>query len=247
MSAGKSLLLVALSATAVGAQVPDKFTNLKVLPKDIDKPELVQMMRGFSFSVGVRCNHCHAAAKGTAEGADGPLDFASDDKEAKRTARVMMQMVHAINHDHLSRLATPPPVAVDCVSCHRGLPQPRPVNAVVAAAIEKKGLPEALKLYRDLRKKYYGGAQYDFTETPLNQLGEALMAKDKALEAAAVMELNAELNKPLSGWAMAVMAMAHQGAGETDKAIADFRRALELNPNNKWAQAELDKLLQKKK
>src|SRR6187402_2128823 len=37
-----------LAATSASAQIPDKFTNLKVLPKDTPKPELVKIMRGFA-------------------------------------------------------------------------------------------------------------------------------------------------------------------------------------------------------
>jgi hypothetical protein len=50
------LLLVA----AALAQVPDKFTNLQVFPKDISSKELISTMRGFCFSLGVRCEYCHA-------------------------------------------------------------------------------------------------------------------------------------------------------------------------------------------
>jgi len=35
-------------ATAASAQVPEKFTNLKVLPQDIGRGELVGIMRGYA-------------------------------------------------------------------------------------------------------------------------------------------------------------------------------------------------------
>ncbi|HXV14001.1 MAG TPA: c-type cytochrome, partial [Candidatus Krumholzibacteria bacterium] len=46
-------------AVPAPAQIPDTFTNLKVLPKDIQKAELVGIMRGFSMALNVRCTHCH--------------------------------------------------------------------------------------------------------------------------------------------------------------------------------------------
>ena len=46
------------------AQLPDKFTNLKVLPKDISKAELQSTMRGFAFALNVRCEHCHVEKPG---------------------------------------------------------------------------------------------------------------------------------------------------------------------------------------
>jgi len=39
-------MFVLVAATA-HAQIPDKFTNLKVLPKDTPKPELVKIMRQY--------------------------------------------------------------------------------------------------------------------------------------------------------------------------------------------------------
>ena len=49
------LLCLALPATA---QIPDSFDNLQVLPGDISKPELMDIMRQFAGDLGVRCNHC---------------------------------------------------------------------------------------------------------------------------------------------------------------------------------------------
>jgi hypothetical protein len=40
-------------------QIPDKFTNLKILPSGVPRAELVRVMREFASALGVRCNHCH--------------------------------------------------------------------------------------------------------------------------------------------------------------------------------------------
>jgi hypothetical protein len=48
-----------LGASVAIAQIPDKFTNLQVLPKDVAKRELVAAMRGIASDLGVRCAHCH--------------------------------------------------------------------------------------------------------------------------------------------------------------------------------------------
>ena len=79
---------------SASAQIPDKFTNLRILPKTIAKDDLVSTMRQFSIGLGVRCNYCHAqgdSAKGKG------LDFASDAKKEKGIARGMMKMVDKIN------------------------------------------------------------------------------------------------------------------------------------------------------
>jgi hypothetical protein len=54
-----ALGILLLAGTPAAAQFPDKFTNLKVLPKDISKRELESTMRGFAFALSVRCDHCH--------------------------------------------------------------------------------------------------------------------------------------------------------------------------------------------
>ena len=95
------VVLLVIGLPVAQAQIPEEFTNLKVLPEDISKGELVGIMRGMAGGLGVRCNHCH-------QGPDNlqGMDFATDDKESKRTARAMMIMMNAINKDHLAKLET---------------------------------------------------------------------------------------------------------------------------------------------
>ena len=228
-------LLLLLSAGAI-AQIPDKPTNLQVLPKDMPTGQLMGIMRGFSFALGARCNDCHVGK--TSAMAD--INFASDDLETKKTARKMLQMVAAINKDYVGD------GRVECVTCHRGLRKPQTLQAVLSEELEKKDLVSALALYRDLRKKYYGGAQYDFSETAMNQLVEVLGRQHKVKEAAAFMELNAE-NATLTGWGKNLLAMAHKANGETDKAIADFQKIVDANPNDAWAKQQLEELKGAKK
>ena len=81
----------------MGAFMPIKqeriYKNLKVLPKDISKEDLGTVMDGFKTSLGVKCNYCHAPS----ETEKGKLDFASDAKPEKGTARMMMLMTAKIN------------------------------------------------------------------------------------------------------------------------------------------------------
>lgn len=228
-------LLFALmtAAICVSAQVPDKFTNLQVLPKDIPKPELMNLMRSFSFSLGARCVSCHV---GKDNGSLDGMDFAADDKDTKKTARDMLRMVAKINADYIPKSAR-----VECVTCHRGISKPRTLQAALSEELEKKDLAAAIALYRDLRKQYYGGAQYDFSETSLNLLAESLGRQHKVKEAAAFMELNAE-NTALTRWGKNLLAMAHRANGETAKATADFQKIVDENPNDAWAKQQLTEL-----
>jgi tetratricopeptide (TPR) repeat protein len=220
---------------AAQAQLPDKFTNLKVLPKDISKAELQSMMRGFAFALNVRCEHCHVEKPG---GKKFEMDFAADDKEPKKTARLMIEMVATINRDYINKVSTTP-ISVQCVTCHHGLTEPRTLNSVLAEAIEKKGIDSAVALYHELRQKYYGSGQYDFGETSLNQLSESLLAQKKNKEAMTIMEMSFDSNHPDSVWSYHMLAMAHQANGQIDRAIADYRKVLELHPDDTWAKDQI--------
>ena len=116
--------LALVAVTGVRAQVPQKFTNLQVLPKDIPPAELVATMKSFAQGLGVRCEHCHVG-----EGNDlSKFDFAADTKPTKATARKMIRMATALN----TEVATIMPPAADasgaarvtCFTCHRGAAKP---------------------------------------------------------------------------------------------------------------------------
>lgn len=111
------------SFTGARAQEHEGFKNLKVFPEDIQKKDLVNSMKSFARSLGVRCSHCHVG-----EGDDlSTYDFPSDEKRAKNVARKMIQMVRSVNTDTIAKLppkkaraADAKPVRVRCVTCHRG-------------------------------------------------------------------------------------------------------------------------------
>ena len=86
-------------------------------------------MQQFTMGLGVMCEHCHVPQAGAQPGANGqiPMDFASDDKQEKKTARVMMKMVMDINARLGSELGKPAAsvVQVQCMTCHRGSAIPK--------------------------------------------------------------------------------------------------------------------------
>ena len=252
MSRTKAGLVSLLIAAGMGscfaaftnAQEPEKkLTNLHFFPKTTKYDDLIQVMRGFSFSLGVRCEYCHAQQPGTTS--HDKLDFPSDEKDTKKIARDMLRMVDSINQDYITKLGSHTENRVSCVTCHHGLGKPKGIAPTLNETLETKGIPDAIAQYKDLRKKYYGGAQYDFSETPLNQLSENLTRSGKAKEAVAIMEMNAELNAPISGWGSSVIAMAYVANKDVEKAKAEFQKMLEKNPQNAWAKKELEQLNQK--
>ncbi len=93
--AGLVWIAALVLAAPLAAQLPDSFENLEVLSKDIGQRELIEVMKGFSGALGVRCQHCHVGEEGK------PLsdfDFVSDERPAKDAARVMIRMTEKINN-----------------------------------------------------------------------------------------------------------------------------------------------------
>ncbi len=228
---------LALLAAPTIAQIPEEFTNLQVFPKDIEQRRLVGAMRGFSSALGVRCNHCHVGD--SADSLEG-YDFASDDKEAKKTARVMMQITREINGKLLPRIGKESPRQVSCVTCHRRLATPETLGEVLSAAVEKGGVAGALDEYRELREEYYGQGVYDFSPRPLNRLAENLARQGDDVDGAlAVMKLNIELH-PEAVNSHLMLGRLYLAKGDRASAIAAFERALAIEPDNRWAKRQLE-------
>jgi hypothetical protein len=222
-----------------GAQIPDAYTNLEVLPRDISKADLVNRMREVAGSLGVRCHHCHVGP----ENLQG-MDFATDEKPAKRTARVMMKMVEEINAKLLKPIETgrAETTKVRCVTCHRGVTVPEYIDEIVTRAIETKGVDAALAEYRELREKYYGSAAYDFSQGPLNVIVERLAGQKKVDDAFTVARTNVELH-PNDAYPQVLLARLHLLRGERDPAVAALRKAVEIDPANAWVKKQLDELV----
>lgn len=219
--------LLAFAAVPAGAQIPDQFTNLKVLPKDIAKRELVGMMRGFATGLGVRCNHCHVGEDPSSlEG----YDFASDDKEAKRTARVMMKMVREINGTFLPQTGLENPAQVECVTCHRGILEPQSLARLLLAVAESDGAEAAAARYRELRAEHYGSGAYDFSPRTLHEVSETLAQTD--LDAALTLaRLSLEFD-PDVAYSHLVVGQVLLFKGEVEAGLASLEKAIALEPDN---------------
>jgi hypothetical protein len=240
-----TVLLVALTilcggAVAQGRFPPDSFTNLKVLPKDIDQRTLVNTMRGFAQALGVRCVHCHVGR------ADQPLDsvnFASDDKRPKRVARVMMDMVMHINGEHLAEVTDRPAprVEVRCATCHRGLARPRLLDDELTLVLADSGIDVAARRYRELRQRYYGSGAYDFQEGVLNQLARAEAQDRRPVNALGLLKLNAEFY-PRSTAIPFLSGEVYLQMGDTATALASYRDALARDSTNEAARRRIGAL-----
>jgi len=207
------------------AQEQEKFTNLKVLPKDVSPEELRATMGQFTRALGVRCNFCHAAKAG-----EQRLDFALDDKPEKKTARAMMQMTHDLNDKYLGALEDRgnPPVKVGCFTCHHGTNRPRTLQDVLKTAYAHGGVDSTRARYSSLHDRYYGSAAYDFGEVPLSDAALALADSGHVADAANLLALNVEMN-PKSMFAQhqaaagnVLLAFSEQGG---DSGVAVYQRS----------------------
>jgi tetratricopeptide (TPR) repeat protein len=203
-----AILVCATAAMAIGAPAslqaqfpPDSFINLEVLPRDIQPDSLVRMMAGFTRALGVRCTHCHVGEEGQ------PLetyDFAADDKAPKHKARVMIEMLGRINGQHLAALEdrADPPLRVECVTCHRGVREPRQLQQILLGTYSVAGLDSVLAVYQNLRQRYHGRAAYDFGEVALADVASGVAAQGNVADAERLHALNVEMN-PTSNFAKA--------------------------------------------
>jgi Arc/MetJ family transcription regulator len=239
-------LSVVLCSIAVGApsrlsaQIPQKFENLQVFPHDIARDSLLQVMRGFSFALGVRCQHCHSGGDGISfEG----VNFASDDKVAKQKARFMLRMVDSLNTRVLAALParSSPIVEIECVTCHRGLARPSTLEKTLAATIRERGVDSAVAQYRALRRGAIELGRYNFGEWSLNELARTLRGQGQTAEAVAILELNAEFY-PASAAIDLALADLHRERGEREKALQRYRMVLVKQPNNAVAKRRLEEL-----
>jgi photosynthetic reaction center cytochrome c subunit len=100
----------------------EAFKNIQVL-KDIPADGLIPAMQFITASLGKECEFCHV------QGA-----FEKDDKEPKKTARAMIEMMLAINRDNFHGHRE-----VTCYTCHRGSADPLATPPVMTAEVR----PEA--------------------------------------------------------------------------------------------------------
>jgi len=232
--------LLALVAAAARADEPPKLKNLKYFPKTITRDALIQRMREFSFALGVRCQHCHA---GPENDSLANVDFASDEKTPKVQARAMLRMVDALNGEILAKLPGRhvPPVKMDCVICHRGLPVPKTLETELTEVVDTKGVPAAVARYRELRKDQMILGRWSFDEWTMNELARSLAAAGKADAAIAMLELNAEFY-PASADIDLQLGDLHRARGERDQAIARYKSALAKHPESTLAAKRLEEL-----
>ena len=109
-----------------GKTTDEAFKNIQSL-KGVPADELIPAMQYFNAALGVDCNYCHVVRPTRA--------FEKDDKEEKKTARLMIAMTQAINKDNFKGN-----VEVGCATCHGGRANPTavpPIGDQQSSAVQK--------------------------------------------------------------------------------------------------------------
>jgi len=236
-----SAISLAVAPARTEAQQPaEKPKNLKVLSADLTRDSVVKFMRFVVASgLGVTCSYCHGAPNVPFDS----IDFASDERPTKRTAREMLRMVARINGELLPAIPNrgTPAIEVQCITCHRGSPRPLMLEDTLATVLAQFGPDSVVATYDRLKQRYTGRFAYDFSQRSLNTLAETLIDQKKLPEARRMLELN--IREHPEAWDP-VNTLAHvlESLGEKDLAIAQYRHVLELFPTYGPAKRRLEAL-----
>jgi len=194
-------------------------------------PDLFASMQEISAALGVGCNYCHSAARGS--GAPEPK---------KDIARAMMAMTRDLNGkvEAATGKSGASVTRVQCITCHRGVAIPGQLSDILTQTLRAQGTAAVIVQYRDLRQRYFGRQAYDFGEDTLLGLAQRIV-ESKPDDAVALVQLNLEFN-PNSARSYIALAHAYTRKIDDASAMASLEKALELEPDNGVARGQLDQL-----
>jgi CubicO group peptidase (beta-lactamase class C family) len=115
------------------------------------------------------------------------------------------------------------------------------ISDVIGEIIATNGIDAAISEYQQLKKSKPGHYNFNFWE--LNSLGYRLTQLEKISEAVAIYKLNI---KNFPDWSRAYndLGDAYKLNGNVELALENFKKSLELDPNNNYAKEKLKKLLE---
>jgi photosynthetic reaction center cytochrome c subunit len=151
----------ASGATPQAEPVPKKaeevFKNIQTL-KGVPAYQIFPAMQFISASLGVQCEYCHVERQ-----------FDKDDKEKKKTARKMMEMMFAINKDNFNGRTE-----VTCNSCHHGTAEPAGIPEIAAG--KPMPMPAPAHAEHETPGESHGGAEAGGA-TPSMPTAQQILAK----------------------------------------------------------------------
>jgi hypothetical protein len=114
-----------------------------------------------------------------------------------------------------------------------------PILTVMGKTIVANGLQNAIAHYRELKNTE--PEKYDFGEAQLNTLGYQLIGSDRLDDAIEIFNLNVEMF-PESFNPYDSLGEAYMIGGNKELAIKNYKKSIELNPNNRNGIEMLEKL-----
>lgn len=188
-------------------------------------------MQEIGQALGVRCDYCHSAPRGSGQ-----------PEPKKQIALAMMAMTRDLNAKVQEATGKPAneTTRVECVTCHRGVAIPQPLSAIIIRTVREKGGTAAVEQYRDLRKQYYARATYDFSEDALLDMVQRVV-QGKPDDAIALLRMNLEFN-PQSARTYALLGFAYTRKVDDASAIANLEKSLDLDPTNAMVRGQLEQL-----
>lgn len=195
---------------------------------------VVETMRTYTQGLGVECIYCHV------DGQNGRLNYRSDDNPRKQVARKMIAMTADINTMIGLGRSEHSTTRVTCLTCHRGVPDPRPLNDIIREKMEQEGGQAAADHYRALRQRFFGGPAYDFREELLLTTVQTFVdgRPDEAIE---LLKMNLEFY-PQSSRGYSALAYAYTRRRDDPSAMTALEKALDLDPDNSIARGQLEQL-----
>lgn len=218
---------------------PERPQNLQVLPDSFTGRQLNPVMRGFTRSLGVRCQYCHVGEEGKSL---STFDFVSDANPNKERAREMLRMLGDIN-DHLKKIDKSGDKAVNmwCHTCHRGRPRPMTIEEELGEVYRTRGIEPAVAHYKDLKARFLTKGAYNFGEDGLNSFGYSVLAtNDFAASIRAFTLLTEEFPESANAWDS--LAEAYMKSGDKANAVRYYEKSLVLDPKNENATKMLESL-----
>ncbi|HUQ81670.1 MAG TPA: c-type cytochrome [Gemmatimonadaceae bacterium] len=218
----------------------EKPRNLKVLPADLTRDSVVKLMRfTVASGLGVTCTYCHGAPGVPFDS----IDFASDERQTKRTAREMMRMVARINSELMPTITArgTPPIEVECITCHRGAQRPLMLEDTLGTVLGRFGPDSAIATYERIKQRYTGRFAYDFGQRSLNTLADRLLEQNRTADARRILEL--DVREHPEAWDPAYqLGRVYETLGEKDLAIEQYRRVMVLFPTYAPARRRVEAL-----
>jgi tetratricopeptide (TPR) repeat protein len=116
-----------------------------------------------------------------------------------------------------------------------------PASEELFKVIESQGIEKAIDRFHDMKSVFRTIYRYDFSEQEINTLGYMLLRGDKTDAAIEIFKLNVS-EHPKSWNVYDSLAEAYMKKEAKELAIENYRKSLELNPNNENGQTMLKKL-----